>query len=1481
MKKILGLDLGTNSIGWALVSTDESGKPSKIDGLGSRIIPMTQDELSDFDKGTTISKTAERRVYRSARRLRQRFLLRRDRLHRVLNVLGFLPQHYADQIDFTIKFGQFREETEPKLAYKNSEFLFKDSFDEMLSDFRKSQPELLNRKNRHGEDAKIPYDWTIYYLRKKALSNIISKEALAWIILNFNQKRGYYQLREEELESPENIKEYIELLRVVKVEKGEKDKKNDSRNWYSITLENGWIYSATFTAEPNWLNSEKEFLITEELDENGNIKIVKNSKNDLIGREKRKITPLPSFEEIDLMNKSEQDKIYKKIKARTEHSLANSGKTVGTYIYDALLNKPNQKIRGKLIRTIERKYYKAELELILKKQIELQPDLFSVELLNDCIRELYRNNEARQMILGKRDFVHLFVEDIIFYQRPLRSQKHLIGNCPLEYRKYKDSEGKEIKEYLKVIPKSHPLYQEFRVWKWMYDLRILTKDEEKDVTSIFIKDASDYERLFEFLMSKKEVNHVDVIKHLLEPFDYKPKELKTEVQKYRWNYVYDSINDESKKYPCNETGFEISNRLNKVINVPDGFLTPERIMALWHIVYSVIDKESFEKAIGKFARKYGLNEQSFIEEFKKFPPYKSEYGSYSEKAIKRILALMRIGKYWRWESIDSKTSDRIDKIITGEYDESIKDRVRTKAISLTETNHFQGLQDWLAKYIVYDRHSESGIEEIWTSCEEIDSFLNDFKQFSLRNPIVEKIITETLRVVRDIWKKFGNDGEKFLDEVHIELGREMKNTVEDRKKITNRVSENENTNLRVKALLLELKANSDGQLLVERVRPYSPIQQEALRIFEDGVLNSDVEIPDDILKISKLAQPSTTELIRYKLWLEQKYRSPYTGEIIPLSKLFTEKYQIEHIIPQSRYFDDGLSNKVICEAAVNQLKDNQLGLEFVKNHGSEIIETEDGKKVKILDEAAYKDFVNQHYSKNRSKKINLLLDEIPDKMIARQLNDTRHISKYISKLLSNLVRQDNQDDGENSKNVIPVNGAITARLKQDWGLESVWNDIVLSRFERMNELTKSNQFTVWNEKYQKYIPQVPYEFSKGFSKKRIDHRHHAMDALVIACATRDHVNLLNNEHAKSDKSRFDLNRKLRNFEKVIYKHPETGARIERDIPREFLKPWGSFTKDAKDSLERIVVSFKQNSRIVGTATNRYEKIVVKNGEKVKEIVSQENGDRRSVRQPLHKATYAGKVELKWLKGSGGKTVTASRKSIDKSFTLKKIESITDKGIQEILRNYLQAKGGDPEIAFSSEGIDEMNKNIILYNNGKFHHPIKKARIFEVGSKFQVGQKGNKKSKYVEAEKGTNLFFAIYQDKNHVRSYETIPLNLVVERIKQGLSPVPEINDNGISLLFYLSPNDLVYVPSEDYLSSNENFDVEFVAKNQTVNIYKMVSSSGSQCFFVRQTVANSIIDKSEFSPLNKMERSVCGKMIKSVCFKLEVDRLGNISLAKH
>ncbi|MCP9752624.1 type II CRISPR RNA-guided endonuclease Cas9 [Ferruginibacter sp. HRS2-29] len=1506
-KNILGLDLGTNSIGWALIEKDDENAYGKIVSAGSRILPMSQDILGKFDSGISISQTAERTNFRGIRRLRERHLLRRERLHRVLNILNFLPEHYAAQIDFEKKLGQFIPETEPKLPYRfekennKSEFLFKNSFNEMVKDFSIHQPQLLEN------DKLIPYDWTIYYLRKKALTDKIEKEELAWLLLHFNQKRGYYQLRgEDEEETPNKLVEFYSL-KVVDVVATD-DKKGDEV-WYNVHLENTWIYRRTSKVFLDWIGKTKDFIVTTDINDDGSI------KTDKEGKEKR------SF-------RAPAENDWTLVKKKTEFDIDKSHKTVGTYIYDTLLQKPNQKVKGKLVRVIERKFYKAELEIILKTQQQYHIELQDKNLYQLCLEELYENNEGHRNSIGTKDFVHLFLNDIIFYQRPLKSKKSLISNCKFESRTY-IKDGIKYTEPLKCIAASHPLFQEYRLWQWLQNLRIIEKETDNIVTTQFLNTEEDWANLFEWLNERKEIDNKALISYLAKP-------LKLKASDYRWNYVYDETND-TKKYPCNETKAQIKSRLAKCENIPTDFLTKEKEEALWHILYSVEDKFDIEKALKTFAEKNSLGDD-FVENFKKFPPFKKDYGAYSSKAIKKILPLLRIGKYWDEKNFHRQTKERVEKLMSGEYDDSIRDRVREKSIQLTKIEDFSGLPQWLASYIVYDRHSEDGEIKKW----KIPADIEKLEQHSLRNPIVEQVINETLQVVKSIWLQYGNGKEDFFDEIHIELGREMKNPADKRRQMTNQISENENTNLRMKAMLMELLNEGDA----ENVRPYSPMQQEILKLYEEGVLNGTEPVDDDILKISKQPQPSSSDLKRYILWLQQKYRSPYTGEIIPLNKLFTREYDIEHIIPQSRYFDDSLSNKVICETAVNKDKANLLGYEYIKSNYGKTIELSNGRSIKILTVDAYEKFIKEHYSKSRSKMKKLLMDEIPEAFIQRQLNDSRYISKVVKNLMSNIVRERDEQEAI-SKKVIASNGAITSILKQDWGLNDIWNELITPRFERLNQLTNSKNFGEWTNKEGKQVfqTQVPIELQKGFSKKRIDHRHHALDAIVIACASRNHINYLNNESAlgkatkaEKDKKRYDLKHKL------CTKKYNSGS--TENYKWVFNKPWDTFTQDAKSTLNEIVVSFKQNLRVINKTINYYQAWKKDaEGVLIKELIKQTKGDNWAVRKPMHKDTVSGLVNLRfkktvllsvavnnwqmivdkslrlkikelteheedkkkvlkffkdinnmWLGSDVSKVEifywdkenVASRVNIDESFTSIRIKSITDTGIQAIMLNHLKKFNENkndkiiehPELAFNSDGLDKMNKSIQELNGGKPHYPVYKARTYEPkGNKFNVGYTGNKKDKFVEAAKGTNLFFAIYADEKGKRNYDTVPLNIAIERQKQGLLSVPEINEAGNKLVMQLSPNDLVYVPSAGESEQNVKIDFESLNKEQKKRIYKMVSSSGNQCFFIRFDIAASIVNKFEFSALNKMEKSIDNLMIKEFCIKIKVDRIGNIKSA--
>lgn len=194
----------------------------------------------------------------------------------------------------------------------------------------------------------------------------------------------------------------------------------------------------------------------------------------------------------------------------------------------------------------------------------------------------------------------------------------------------------------------------------------------------------------------------------------------------------------------------------------------------------------------------------------------------------------------------------------------------------------------------------------------------------------------------------------------------------------------------------------------------------------------------------------------------------------------------------------------------------------------------------------------------------------------------------------------------------------------------------------------------------------------------------------------------------------------------------------------------------------------------------------------------------------------------------------------------------------------------------------MNEHISRYNNGRRHQPIYKVRWFEQASKFAIGEKGGRSQKFVEADKGTNLFFGIYKDEQGTRSYYSVPLTEAIARVKQGLRPVPETDGKGHPLLFSLSPNDLVYVPTDEEMESHSLPTI--LDKDR---VYRLVSTGENRAFFKKATVATEIADKKEFSSQNKSERAAVFNnacefydkraLVKAICWKLEVDRLGNIT----
>ena len=264
-------------------------------------------------------------------------------------------------------------------------------------------------------------------------------------------------------------------------------------------------------------------------------------------------------------------------------------------------------------------------------------------------------------------------------------------------------------------------------------------------------------------------------------------------------------------------------------------------------------------------------------------------------------------------------------------------------------------------------------------------------------------------------------------------------------------------------------------------------------------------------------------------------------------------------------------------------------------------------------------------------------------------------------------------------------------------------------------------------------------------------------------------------------------------------------------------------------------------------------------------------------------------------------------SISSDKIIKTIESITDTGIQRILKNHLDSYKElvddkvkyDTEKAFSPDGILEMNNNIVNLNNGKFHHPIYKVRTADaMGTKFSVSEYGQKSTKYVVTAAGSNAFCGFYQNGTDRKFY--IPtLRESVQNLKDGFEPCPVTHpdDTDFKLIFVLNPNDLVYVPTEEEKENPNLIDFSKMKKEQLNRVYKFTDGSGTTMNFVPSNVSSLLFNMSNKeqektqiklsiqnelglgSPQSKNQNSLDGIQIKSVCIKLKVDRLGNISKA--
>ncbi|HOT82485.1 MAG TPA: type II CRISPR RNA-guided endonuclease Cas9, partial [Candidatus Defluviicoccus seviourii] len=205
------------------------------------------------------------------------------------------------------------------------------------------------------------------------------------------------------------------------------------------------------------------------------------------------------------------------------------------------------------------------------------------------------------------------------------------------------------------------------------------------------------------------------------------------------------------------------------------------------------------------------------------------------------------------------------------------------------------------------------------------------------------------------------------------------------------------------------------------------------------------------LEAKGIAEPSRTDVEKWLLWKECRERCPYTGDEIGFDALFRENdFQVEHIWPRWRAFDDSFANKTLCRRDVNLAKANRTPFEFLGHDAERWAEIQSRLNGLIARKGG------DGMSPGKVKRF--LATAMPDEFASRQLNDTGYAAREAMACLKRLW----PDVGPQAPvNVQAITGRVTAQLRKLWGLNNILSD--------------------------------------DGEKTRADHRHHAIDALTVAC----------------------------------------------------------------------------------------------------------------------------------------------------------------------------------------------------------------------------------------------------------------------------------------------------------------------------------------------------------------------------------------------
>lgn len=782
-------------------------------------------------------------------------------------------------------------------------------------------------------------------------------------------------------------------------------------------------------------------------------------------------------------------------------------------------------------------------------------------------------------------------------------EKAIFDQRPLKSQK--GQVGKCVFEKNKTkCPSSHPMYEEFRMLSFINNIKIQTPNDDA-LRPLTTEERELIMPLF-YRKSKKQFDFEDIAKKLAPKKQYGFYKKSTDVtMPYLFNYPMDtSVSGSPVTASLKDIfGEDWINGLCETYTLAEGKTRLDVVNDIWHALSFYTDNAK----LAEFAKnRLQLND----DEAKKFCDISlpGDYAALSLKAICKILPYLRRGLIYSHAVFLGNLCE-----VMPQYEWNIEE-MRNAAID----------------NIIHEMNQiDSKDARTFEVC--IKEYLKE--QYHVSDEKLKKLYHPSMMEMYPKVQHTNNHGVYQLGSPRIDSVRNpmaMRSMFRLRK-LANR-------------LLEEGKIDQDTEIHIEFARELNDAnKRNAIAAYTKENQNKNDEARKKIKSLfkdetGKDIEPSDIDVLKYVLWEEQKHICLYTGKQICISDFIgsNPKFDIEHTIPRSVGGDSTKMNLTLCDSHFNRdIKKTQLPTELSNhdeimariNDWKEKYESLDGqirRQKKLSKGASSKEQKDGIIRKRhllelqrdywRGKYLRFTMESVPEGFSRRQGTDISVISKYARLYLKSLF-----------KHVYTVKGIATSDFRKIWGIQSIYS-----------------------------------------KKERVNHVHHCIDAIVIACIGLDEYNKLG-----------------------AYYHDEENHEWYGKSKAYFKKPWSTFVEDIERVQDEILVYHYTPDNMPKQGRRKILLDVEVDGIKKKKKVLCK-GD--AARGSLHSDTYYGAIE------NDGVVKYVKRINLT-SMKVTDVKNIVDDAVRGIV-----------EAAIREKGFKEAMAGTIWMNEEK-QIPIKKVRCY--------------------------------------------------------------------------------------------------------------------------------------------------------------------------